>query len=327
MTKHLSNSSRVLLGIDIGGTTVKFGALDESGCVLASSAFPTSDLAQRARQQAFARAVAQSLAPRIEPVSVAAIGCAVPGAVDDQGRVGMIPNASIDVDGLIEELASVFPAARIAPLNDANAAALGEQWIGAGAGVTDVLMVTLGTGIGAGIIRGNRICTGAHGCAGEIGHLSVERGGRACSCGGTGCLEQYASARGIVLTMLEESGSAFLPDHDADAFSVFEEFIRGSAAAHRSIDRFCDALAFGLASAACAIDPHLILIGGGVSESFDLFSEKLRRDFKRYAIPPCKNTPIEKARLGNDAGFMGAARFAWMHLLRSTDPTREDVSP
>ena len=127
--------------------------------------------------------------------------------------------------------------------------------------------------------------------------------------------------------MLEESGSAFLPDHDADAFSVFEEFTRGDAAAHRSIDRFCDALAFGLASAACAIDPHLILIGGGVSESFDLFSEELRRDFKRYAIPPCKNTPIEKARLGNDAGFMGAARFAWMHLLHSTDPTREDVSP
>ena len=151
-------------------------------------------------------------------------------------------------------------------------------------------MVTLGTGIGAGIIRENRICTGAHGCAGEIGRLSVEEGVPARA--EEPVLEQYASARGIVLTMLEESGSAFLPDHDADAFSVFEEFIRGSAAAHRSVDRFCDALAFGLASAACAIGPpHHHTLGGGVSESFDLFSEKLRRDFKRYAILRARTHP------------------------------------
>lgn len=329
MNDNLAKNDLVLLGIDIGGTAVKFGVLDAAGRVLSRSTLATRDLTDRASQRAFALAIADLLPPGVEPARVDAVGCAVPGAVDDQGRIGLIPNASIDADGLMSALADAFPSSRIATLNDANAAALGEQWLGAGAGVASVLMVTLGTGIGAGVIAGSRVLGGAHGCAGEIGHLCVERRGRACSCGATGCLEQYASARGLVRTMIEESEpAAFHPAHDADAAAVFSALEAGDVAARRAVDRFCETLAFGLAAAACTIDPHVILIGGGVSESFDLFARKLRRDFARFAIPPCKSTPIEKARLGNDAGFMGAARFAHACLLGPSDRAeRKDVQP
>ena len=177
------------------------------------------------------------------------------------------------------------------------------------------MLVTLGTGVGAGFVIDGAFMEGAHGAAGEMGHLTIKSSGRLCNCGRMGCLERYVSSGGLVLTFrevesLSHATSICRPASDTDAAEVFRAAREGDPCAREAVLLFADDLGHGLAQAACLLDPSLIVLGGGLSASSDLFIGDVRRAFFDAALVPCKETQIEAARLGNDAGMRGAASCA-----------------
>lgn len=327
------------LGLDMGGTTVKVGAYDQFDLFEPFGLLPTPSLEDPARCVRFAGDVRALAATHgVSPDEVVAVGLAIPGVADEHAEVGLAPNVTLDLKATLDSLASVFPDAQLYHLNDANAAALGE-WSAieadarqaadaAAAGATataptaaapvpdSMLFVTLGTGVGAGLVADGRVLAGAHGAAGEIGHLRVvPEGGRVCNCGGQGCLERYVSSGGLVLTFREIAAcsaepTSCAPAHDRDAAAVFHAAADGDGCATRAVERFSATLGAALAQAACVFDPGLIVLGGGLAASADLYLDDVRRAFEAAAIDVCAKTPIVAARLGNDAGMRGAAAFA-----------------
>ena len=202
--------------------------------------------------------------------------------------------------------------------NDANVAALGEMWKGGGAGTKNLILATLGTGVGGGIIVNGHIVTGSHGAGGEIGHCRVNRHEEeACNCGNKGCLEQYASATGIARLArrkLKSSGNAsVLRDMDPEkitAKDVFDACKAGDSLAVQVIDQFAGYLGNALAVFATVVDPEVIVLGGGVSKAGDLLIEVVKKVFREDAFYVSKEIPIVLAKLGNDAGIYGAAKLA-----------------
>lgn len=337
------------LGIDLGGTAVKAGVVDERGSVLASCTFdtpyetagqaaaepddvgsePTSgaqmDEAARIRNDryvAFMRELSEFVGEKLGEPSVAGIGIAVPGVVEGDLDLKLTPNIRIDLEAFVDAAVTVFGAVRTVVVNDANAAAIGESWIGVASGMRNVLLVTLGTGVGAGLVVNGALYTGAHGGAGEFGHLCVEPGGIPCNCGSAGCLEQYASGRGLVRMYREAGGTC--PDNNAHV--VLQAFENGDLAAIRAVDVFSEKLGFGLAQAASLLDPDVIVIGGGISQSARLFLNHVRRSYSAYALSTCCNTPIVAAELHNDAGFVGAARQVMCVMAREAAAARTERS-
>lgn len=309
------------LGIDVGGTAVKAILLNDRGERVARQSFPTGALDDSSACERLALDLA-SMAGRRAP---AGIGLALPGVVRD-GSMAMIPNLSLDLPLLVGSLSAAFPAARVTCLNDANAAALGELHDGAARGLSSFVFVTLGTGVGSGLVVGGRLVAGHHGAAGEIGHLKVAAGGRPCGCGGRGCLERYASALGLVQTYREARASlpgnldaagggpgplGPGPAHDTDALAVFDAYEAGTDPfATQAVLSFADALGKGLAQAACLLDPQAFVLGGGMSASAALYLDRVRESYRLASIPPCRDIEIRIASLGNDAGALGAAHHA-----------------
>ena len=198
--------------------------------------------------------------------------------------------------------------------NDANVAALGEAWKGAAAGEDNVVMVTLGTGVGGGIIVNGRILSGTHGAGGEIGHMNVNHEEtESCNCGNQGCLEQMASATGIVrmakkiLCSCEDE--SMLRQKEITAKTVFDAYKQGDQLAQRVVEIFGEYLGGALACIACVTDPSVIVVGGGVSKAGKILTDCVEKYFKKYAFSSCKNTPIVLAKLENDAGIYGAAKM------------------
>lgn len=325
------------LGLDMGGTTVKVGAYDQFDLFEPFGLLLTPSLEDPARCARFAGDVRALAATHgVSPDEVVAVGLAIPGVADEHAEVGLAPNVTLDLKATLDSLASVFPDAELCHLNDANAAALGEwsaieadarQAADAASAPTagaapapavpdSMLFVTLGTGVGAGLVAGGRVLAGAHGAAGEIGHLRVvPEGGRVCNCGGQGCLERYVSSGGLVLTFREIAAcsaepTSCAPAHDRDAAAVFHAAADGDGCATCAVERFSATLGAALAQAACVFDPGLIVLGGGLAASADLFLDDVHRAFETAAIGVCAKTPIVAARLGNDAGMRGAAAFA-----------------
>lgn len=307
----------VSIGIDVGGTSCKAALVDAAGSILAQTSAPTPALRDQASCEAFCERLRCELiddARSRGPLRTArGAGLAVPGAIGPGGELSMAPNVKMDLEAFVQAAKRSFGGVD-AVLNDANAAALGEQWAGAARDYRSVLLVTLGTGIGAGIVVDGKVVAGAHGSAGEIGHIVVEPEGEPCGCGGSGCVEQYASARGLVRLarrrIAESDAEGFAIAHASDARAVFDAARAGDARAVAAVGEMSHALARALAVAACVIDPEAIVIGGGMSGSADVFLGGLRRSFSQLAVPPCRNTPLLVARLGNDAGAIGAARAA-----------------
>ena len=304
------------LGIDIGGTNIKLGLVTHAGEVLATNSVRTGTLDSAA---AFTRvrdavlALAGDDAGGGEPV--AAVGVDVPGVVLEDGSLAMAPNITLDLAGLLACLRDALPQASFAALNDANAAALGETWVGAGAGADGIVMLTLGTGVGAGVVAGGRVVVGAHGAAGEIGHLCVNpEETEACTCGCKGCLEQYASARGLIRLYREECALAGAAEveiaHASDALAVFDAAHAGNAQAKAACVRLGRYLGRALAAVAVTLDPEAFVIGGGMCGGWDTFGEACEAEYRARVIPGCRETPIRVATLGNAAGFLGAARAA-----------------
>ena len=199
--------------------------------------------------------------------------------------------------------------------NDANVAALGEMWKGGGRGYNDIVMVTLGTGVGGGIIVDGKIVEGAHGAGGEIGHMHVEDSiTDPCGCGNCGCLEQVASATGIVRLAKEELAKnpvlpSALRDTEVTSKAVFDAYKEGDAMASTIVNRFAKYLGTAIASIATVTDPEVIVIGGGVSKAGECLTDIVGNYFRARAFSACRHTMIVLAKLGNDAGMYGAARL------------------
>ena len=305
-----------VLGIDVGGTSIKAGVFTTEGELLDVKKIPTGDLAD---PKTFAR-VNDGLTELIQSrgfacEDVIAVGLDVPGPVDDQGKVGMLVNISLDADGLQDAIRSTFTNAALAFVNDANAAALGELWRGSAMGKDSFVMVTLGTGVGGGVVAGGKLVSGSVGAGGEIGHITVcEDEELVCGCGRRGCLEQYASATGIVRLYQRECAARGIEgakvEHATDTLTVFKACREGDEAAAAAIKTMSDRLGFALAQISSIVDPSCYLIGGGVAGGFDLFCDDLHEAYKKYCIAPCAQTPIVACKLGNEAGMYGVAYAA-----------------
>jgi glucokinase len=204
---------------------------------------------------------------------------------------------------------------RVRAANDANVAALGEAWKGGGEGRKEIIVVTLGTGVGGGIIIDGQIVEGLHGAGGEIGHMHVADDITAlCNCGHSGCLEQVASATGIA--RLAREALALHPEYQGDlrtgevsAKAVFDAYKEDDPLAIQIVNRFAKYLGTALANIAVVIDPEIIVIGGGVSRAGECLTDIVGNYYRNIAFSSCASTPIVLARLGNDAGIYGAAKL------------------
>lgn len=242
------------------------------------------------------------------------IGIGVPAPVDDNGVVQNTANLGWgykEVNREMEELTGL----KVAAGNDANVAALGEMWLGAGKGQKNMIMVTLGTGVGGGVIVNGHPLVGAHGAGGEIGHLCVNyEETEHCGCGKTGCLEQYASATGIARLAkkrlaADDAASSLRDKKEISAKTVFDALKDGDKVAEEIVEEFGVYLGHAMANLAAVVDPSVIVIGGGVSKAGEILLDYVEKNFQEKAFFANKNTEFVLATLGNDAGICGAAKL------------------
>ena len=306
---------KYVFGIDIGGTSVKCGWFTVKGELLEKWEIPTRTENNGA---AILPDVAETVLKKIseknlDKEEVAGIGIGVPGPVNDKGVVLKAVNLGwgiMDVNEILGGLTGLAVQAG----NDANVAALGEMWRGGGQGFQNMVLVTLGTGVGGGVILGGRILTGATGAAGEIGHIHIEdKEADTCGCGNHGCLEQYASATGIVRLAKRrldaDNKDSVLRQGEVSAKTVFDAVKAGDEVACEIAEQFGQYLGKGLAAIAAVVNPEAFVIGGGVSKAGDILCQYITKYYEKYAFHGCKNAQFKLATLGNDAGIYGAAKL------------------
>lgn len=305
-----------VFGVDIGGTTVKLGLFDNLGNVLDKWEIPTRtenggvnilpDIAESVRDKMAEKAIHRD--------DVAGVGVGAPGPVDGDGIIHKAVNLGWGEMNLKKELSALLDGMRVEGGNDANVAALGEMWKGGGQGYRNLVAVTLGTGVGGGIIINGRIMTGATGSGGEIGHIHVEdHESEACGCGNYGCLEEYASATGITRLanrkLQASDKDSVLRQGEVSAKTVFDAVKAGDALAVEIAEQFGEYLGKGLAVIAGVVNPEIFVIGGGVSKAGEVLFEYIRPAFDKTVFHGCKDTKFALATLGNDAGIYGAAKM------------------
>ena len=305
-----------VFGVDVGGTTVKMGLFDMDGNVLDKWEIPTRT---ENRGEKILPDIAASIQEKMEQKSiaretVAGVGLGVPGPVEKNGIVHKAVNLGWEEMNMKEELTALLGGMRVEGGNDANVAALGEMWKGGGQGHKNLVAVTLGTGVGGGIIINGEIMTGATGAGGEIGHIHVEDNEtEACGCGNFGCLEEYASATGItrLANRALQAGDkdSVLRKGEVSAKSVFDAVKAGDELAIEVAKQFGDYLGKGLGVIAGIINPEIFVIGGGVSKAGEVLFDYIRPSFEKTAFHGSKNVIFALATLGNDAGIYGAARL------------------
>lgn len=301
-------------GVDIGGTTVKLGFFTAEGELLSKWEIP-SDRSEHGVNvpSDIAKAILMKIADEnIDKEDVTGVGIGVPGPVTEDGTVMKCANLGWDIFNVNERMTALTGLKCIAA-NDANVAALGELWRGGAKGYSDMVFITLGTGVGGGVVTGGKLIYGAHGGGGEIGHIVVNpKETEICGCGGHGHLEQYASATGIVRMahrMLDGTGrSSMLNDiNNFTAKDVFDAAKKGDEAALELVDTMCMYLAQALSGVGATIDPDVYLIGGGVSKAGEIITDGVRKWFDGNALNVLKGREFKLATLGNDAGIYGAA--------------------
>lgn len=306
-------------GIDLGGTTAKIGLFTTTGDLLEKWEVPTDTSDQGARiLPNLAAAVQDKMAQRsLRPDQIEGVGLGVPGPVQDSSVVAIVC-ANLGGWGDCDagaQLSQLLGGLRVQVGNDANVAALGEIWMGAAKGCRSAVMVTLGTGVGGGVVADGKLIEGVHGAGGEIGHITVNPQETAqCGCGKHGCLEQYSSATGVVRCMnklLEQNPDVpcTLRGRDFAAKDVFDAARSGDKLAQQEVEDMTLTLALALGNIAAITDPEMFLVGGGVARAGDVLLEPLSRHYQANAFLSCRNTPIRLASLGNDAGIYGAVRL------------------
>lgn len=309
---------RYAFGVDVGGTTCKIGFFRTDGTLLCKDKITTdktdggthivTDIGKKIDEILDAR--------RVSKDAVAGIGIGVPGPVLPDGSVNKCVNLGWGVYPVEKELEKVT-GLPVKAANDANIAALGEYWMGSGKGFSSVLMVTLGTGVGGGIVLNGKILTGFDGAAAEIGHIQVNRDEiEECNCGLHGCLEQYASASGIIRMAKANNQDERWKDSPLYGMTKLTgKDVTDAANAHDPLGyavlkKAMTYLGEALATIADVVNPEAILIGGGVSEAGQIVLDLVTEPFQKHAFHACKNTKILLALLSNDAGIYGGAKLA-----------------
>lgn len=304
-------------GADIGGTTVKIGLFETLGELIEVWEIPTrveengkyilTDIAEAIEEKINEKGISR--------LDVEGVGMGVPGPISPDGCVLKCVNLGWGIFDVEQEMANLTGLKAKAG-NDANVAALGEMWQGGGRGYENIVMVTLGTGVGGGIIINEHILPGINGAAGEIGHIPMrDNEEECCGCGKRGCLEQYASANGIVhmaKKYLSENPDAASSLRDMEKFTskeIFEEAGKGDKVALRMVDEVGILLGKALASISCVVNPEAFVIGGGMSKAGDILINAITKHYTEYAFHASRNTVFKLAELSNNAGIYGAVRL------------------
>ena len=304
------------VGADIGGTTVKLGLFSTKGDLLEKWEIPTRT--EDGGKHIFSdikNSVVEKLSEKnLTLDDLEGVGLDVPGPVLPDGTVNHCVNLGWEVIKAGEIMSETLGGLKTTVLNDANAAALGEMWKGAGVGHNDVCMITLGTGVGGGVIVDGKIVPGAFGAGGEIGHITINENETAvCGCGKRGCLEQYASGRGIANVandrLKKSDAPSSLRDFDVvTAKEIYAEAEKGDALASEVVDEVSSMLAKAMAFVSAVTDPEVFVIGGGVSKNGPIVTDRIEKYFKEYAFHASRDAKIVLASLGNDAGMYGAVK-------------------
>lgn len=302
-------------GVDIGGTTVKMGLFETTGKIVDKWEIVTR---KENEAEAVLPDIAKSIKDKLQEKEIAesdviGVGVGVPAPVTVDGVVNGSANIGWGYKEVKRELEE-FTGLPVEVGNDANVAALGEMWKGGGAGEKDMILVTLGTGVGGGVILNGRVLIGSNGAGGEIGHLCVNpHETDVCGCGRKGCLEQYASATGIVRLakkkLQNETRETVLNAETVTAKDVFDAVKAGDAVAIEVAELFGRYLGHGLANVAVLTDPSTIVIGGGVSKAGEVLIPYIQKPFMERAFFPNKEIKFKLATLGNDAGICGSAKL------------------
>lgn len=310
--------AKYCFGVDVGGTTVKIGLFQTDGSIVDKWEIKTNTANHGS---AVLPDIAQSLEEKlkehvIDKSRVEGIGIGVPAPVNAEGIVQNTANLGWGYKEVKREMQELM-GVPVEVGNDANVAALGEMWLGAGKGQKDMIMVTLGTGVGGGVIVDGRPIVGSGGAGGEIGHLCVNYEEKdTCGCGKTGCLEQYASATGIArlarIRLAKDDAPSKLRNYevkDITAKTVFDTLKEGDQVAEEIAEEFGSYLGHAMANLAAVTDPAVIVIGGGVSKAGDILLKYIEKYYQEKAFFANKHTGFTLAELGNDAGICGSAKL------------------
>lgn len=305
-------------GVDIGGTTVKIGFFETTGKLVDTWEIPTrtendgelilSDIAESIKENNEKNSITTD--------DIEGIGMGVPGPVKDDGTVLKCVNLGWGVFNVEKALSVICGGVKVKAGNDANVAALGEMWQGGGKGYEDVVMITLGTGVGGGIIRGGKIVAGTNGAAGEIGHMPmIDDESECCGCGKRGCLEQYASANGLVNVAEKYIAAHRTVETELDlnagftAKDVCDAAKAGDKAGLAAVEESMRLLGKAMASVSCVIDPQVFVVGGGLSKAGNIIIDTASKYYKEYAFHASRETEIKLATLGNAAGMYGGVKM------------------
>lgn len=306
------------IGIDVGGTSVKLGLFETTGKVLHKWEVPT-------RKEEDGKYILEDVASSIKAVltekkidmeDVVGAGMGVPGPVMPDGYVEVCVNLGWRDRNPQRELSVLLDGLPVKSGNDANVAALGEMWQGGGKGYTDIVMVTLGTGVGGGVIVDEQIIAGKHGLGGEIGHIHIrDEEMERCNCGGIGCVEQVASATGIAREARRAMAASDAPSSmrkygdGISAKNVLDEAKAGDEMAQKVMDVVGHYLGLALAQVSMTVDPEIFVIGGGVSKAGQFLIDIIWKHYDQFTPISENKAKIGLAELGNDAGIFGAARL------------------
>lgn len=308
--------SKRLYGVDLGGTTVKMGLFDTEGNVITKWEIPTvKDHGGKHILPDIAESIKKNMAENnLSKDDVIGVGIGVPGPVDKDGVIYKAANLGWGVFSVRNTLSDLLDGIKVEAGNDANVAALGEMWKGGGKGHKNMVAVTLGTGVGGGIIIDGRILTGSTGAGGEIGHIHVEDNEtESCGCGNKGCLEQYTSATGVVRLakrrLAEDDKTSVLRDEEVNSKTVWDAVKISDSVAIEIANTFGKYLGKGLAAVAGVVNPEIFVIGGGVSKAGEILIDYIKPSYQKYVFNGSREVKFALATLGNDAGIYGAAKL------------------
>lgn len=307
---------KLCFGVDIGGTSVKLGLFTDKGSLVDKWEIPTrtEDKGSFILSDVVASIKEKITEKNLDKKQLVGIGIGVPGPVTEDGTVINCVNLGWGVFNVVDEMKK-YTDLPVKVGNDANVAALGEMWEGGGKGYQNMIMVTLGTGVGGGVILNGEILCGSKGAAGEIGHLTVcYEEPDACNCGKHGCLEQYASATGVVkeakrMLSRTDEPSVLRDVENITAKAIFDAAKDGDTLAVKLVEQLGRYLGLALSHIAAVVDPQVFVIGGGVSKAGSILIDSVKEHYESNVMFALKNKEFRLAELENDAGIFGSAKL------------------
>lgn len=317
---------KLAISVDLGGTKILIGAVDTKGKIITHLKLPTN---QEKGKEFVIQQIIKGIKKIIrtvksqrkgEGIDFLGVGVGSPGPLNqEKGIIYFAPNLKGWRNVRIRDIIQNEIKMPVYLDNDANMAALGEFWLGAGKSKKNIICVTLGTGVGSGIIINGQLVFGAHGSAGEFGHMVVELNGRECGCGKRGCVETYSSAKGIVASFKEalKSGKKTILSSEITSENIYKNACKGDKLSKEVLASAGRYLGIALSNVANLLDLELAVIGGNVAEAGDFILKPARQAFLKHALYPAKKMKIIKAKLGTYAGLIGAAKTVFLNTTEA----------